>query len=123
MLWLFFLSLLPILATCAPADSDTNFFNDKNSPYNNLTYQIVGIVVGAILLILVIIVWVEVIGSSRGIFKKLFWCLFTFFIPVIGLLLYFCLSNRSRYRRERMLEAQLRDGQPMYQHGGPPYYR
>ena len=47
-----------------------------------------------IILILDIIAIVEVINSSRSTGEKVLWCLLIFFLPVLGLLLYYFVGKK-----------------------------
>ncbi|KAH6887085.1 hypothetical protein B0T10DRAFT_563306 [Thelonectria olida] len=54
-----------------------------------------GGIIGFIVLILDIIVWIEVLQSSRPPMHKLLWCLGVFIFPVVGVIIYFFFSNRK----------------------------
>ncbi|KAI8991229.1 hypothetical protein BDF20DRAFT_843433 [Mycotypha africana] len=62
---------------------------------NMLQYS--GGLVGLIVLILDLIVIFEVMNSNRSISGKLGWSLLVFFFPVVGLVLYFLLSDRTEH--------------------------
>ncbi|KAG7286912.1 hypothetical protein NEMBOFW57_006412 [Staphylotrichum longicolle] len=66
---------------------------------NSWQYGTGGGLVGLVILILDIIVFVEVLKSSRPPVHKLIWCLVVFLFPVIGLIAYYLFSNRSSYQR------------------------
>ncbi|EGS22077.1 uncharacterized protein CTHT_0039620 [Thermochaetoides thermophila DSM 1495] len=95
LLSLFFLQLwLAQLAFAAPAAPIS-----AESIDNSWQYGTGGGILGFVVLILDIIVFVEVLKSSRPPIHKLLWCLVVFFFPVIGLIIYYFFSNRSAYQR------------------------
>jgi len=58
-----------------------------------------GGVVGFIILVLDILVWIEVIKSSRPTSHKLGWCVLVFLLPVIGPICYYLFSDRAKYNQ------------------------
>ncbi|EAQ87123.1 predicted protein [Chaetomium globosum CBS 148.51] len=66
---------------------------------NSWQYGTGGGLIGLVVLILDIIVFVEVLKSSRTPVQKLIWCLVVFLFPVIGMIVYYLFSNRSNYQR------------------------
>ncbi|KAL2148623.1 hypothetical protein VTH82DRAFT_2177 [Thermothelomyces myriococcoides] len=67
---------------------------------NSWQYGTGGGLLGLIVLILDIIVFVEVLKSSRSPMQKLIWCLVVFLFPVLGMIIYYLFSNRSAYQRD-----------------------
>ncbi|EMD00519.1 hypothetical protein BAUCODRAFT_43560, partial [Baudoinia panamericana UAMH 10762] len=59
-----------------------------------------GGIFGFIVLILDIIVWVEVLKSSRPPSYKLLWCVLVFIFPVVGIILYWLFSDRAKWNAE-----------------------
>ncbi|KAK0952537.1 hypothetical protein LTR91_024353 [Friedmanniomyces endolithicus] len=51
-------------------------------------------------LILDILVWVEVIKSTRPPSHKLLWCVLVFLLPVVGPILYYVFSDRAKHNPE-----------------------
>ncbi|KAK4119417.1 hypothetical protein N657DRAFT_637344 [Parathielavia appendiculata] len=66
---------------------------------NSWQYGTGGGLLGLVVLILDVIVFVEVLKSSRPPVQKLVWCLVVFLFPVIGMIIYYLFSNRSAYQR------------------------
>ncbi|KAK4235730.1 hypothetical protein C8A03DRAFT_17556 [Achaetomium macrosporum] len=66
---------------------------------NSWQYGTGGGLLGLVVLILDIIVFVEVLKSSRPPLQKLVWCLVVFLFPVVGMAIYYLFSNRSAYQR------------------------
>ncbi|KAL2024724.1 hypothetical protein VTK56DRAFT_6925 [Thermocarpiscus australiensis] len=66
---------------------------------NSWQYGTSGGLIGLVVLILDIIVFVEVLKSSRPPLQKLVWCLVVFLFPVVGMAIYYLFSNRSAYQR------------------------
>jgi cobalamin synthase len=66
---------------------------------NSWQYGTGGGLLGLVVLILDVIVFVEVLKSSRSPAQKLIWCLVVFLFPVIGMIIYYLFSNRSSYQR------------------------
>jgi hypothetical protein len=64
-----------------------------------------GGLLGLVVLILDVIVFVEVLKSSRSPAQKLIWCLVVFLFPVIDMIIYYLFSNRSSYQRGSGYEA------------------
>ncbi|KAK3713012.1 hypothetical protein LTR37_008697 [Vermiconidia calcicola] len=56
-----------------------------------------GGIIGFIVLVVDIIVWIEVLKSSRPPSHKLLWCLAVFILPIIGPVLYYLLSDRAKW--------------------------
>ena len=54
-----------------------------------------GIVVGIIHLILFVIAASDIMGSSKPIGAKILWLLLIFFLPVIGLIIYYVAGRGS----------------------------
>lgn len=63
-----------------------NLFERLQSPFGGIC--------SLIILILDIIAIVEVINSSRSTGEKLLWCALIFFLPVLGLLLYYFVGKK-----------------------------
>ncbi|SPQ25039.1 d93c6110-6b74-4a27-bdf4-d7dae8936f40 [Thermothielavioides terrestris] len=72
---------------------------------NSWQYGTGGGLLGLVVLILDIIVFIEVLQSSRPPMQKLVWCLVVFLFPVIGMAVYYLFSNRSAYQRGSGYEA------------------
>ncbi|KAL2158698.1 hypothetical protein VTH06DRAFT_4180 [Thermothelomyces fergusii] len=72
---------------------------------NTWQYGTGGGLVGLIVLILDIIVFVEVLKSSRTPVQKLIWCLVVFLFPVLGMAVYYLFSNRSAYQHDSGYET------------------
>jgi len=72
---------------------------------NAWQYGTGGGIIGLIVLILDIIVFVEVIKSSRPPSHKLLWSLLVFIFPIGGLILYWLFSNRAAYNSGSGYEA------------------
>ncbi|KAK3638890.1 hypothetical protein LTR56_012803 [Elasticomyces elasticus] len=77
------------------------------APINEITtmgssqqYGAGGGVVGFIILILDIIVWIEVLKSTRPPSHKLLWCVLVFFLPVVGPIVYYLFSDRTKHTPE-----------------------
>ncbi|KAK3365544.1 hypothetical protein B0T24DRAFT_636064 [Lasiosphaeria ovina] len=64
---------------------------------NSWQYGTGGGILGLIILVLDIIVFIEVLKSSRPPSSKLIWCLVVFLFPVIGMVIYWLFSNRSAH--------------------------
>jgi hypothetical protein len=56
-----------------------------------------GGILGFIVLVLDIIVWIEIVKSSRPVSHKLLWCLLVFIFPIVGLIIYYFFSNRASH--------------------------
>jgi hypothetical protein len=54
-----------------------------------------GGVLGFLLLVLDLIVILEVLRSERDVPAKLGWCLLVFCFPIVGIIVYFLMSNRN----------------------------
>lgn len=52
------------------------------------------IILGVIHLILFVIAAVDILGSSKPIGSKILWLLLIFFLPVIGLIIYFLIGRK-----------------------------
>ncbi|KAK4158229.1 hypothetical protein C8A00DRAFT_39424 [Chaetomidium leptoderma] len=65
---------------------------------NSWQYGTGGGLIGLVILILDIVVFVEVLKSSRSPVQKFIWCLVVFLFPVIGMIIYYLFSNRSSYQ-------------------------
>jgi len=72
---------------------------------NSWQYGTGGGILGLIVLVLDIIVFVEVIKSSRPTSHKLLWSLLVFFFPIGGLIIYYLFSNRESYANGGGYEA------------------
>ena len=79
---------LATLAMAAPISATTK------TPWQ---YGTGGGILGFIVLILDIIVWVEILKSSRPVSHKVLWCLLVFIFPIVGLIIYWLFSNRAAY--------------------------
>ncbi|KAL2262399.1 hypothetical protein VTK26DRAFT_1448 [Humicola hyalothermophila] len=66
---------------------------------NSWQYGTGGGLLGLVVLILDIIVFIEVLKSSRPPARKLLWCLIVFLFPIIGMIIYYLFSDRSSYQR------------------------
>ncbi|EPQ62838.1 BgtASP-20958 [Blumeria graminis f. sp. tritici] len=64
---------------------------------NAFKYGTGGGAVGFVILVLDIIVFMEVLKSSRPLSHKLLWCLVVFMFPIFGLIIYWLFSNRDAY--------------------------
>ncbi|KFA69303.1 hypothetical protein S40285_08614 [Stachybotrys chlorohalonatus IBT 40285] len=64
-----------------------------------------GGIVGFIVLILDIIVWIEILKSSRPISHKVLWALLVFIFPIGGLIIYWLFSNRAQHNSRGDYEA------------------
>ncbi|KAK6543422.1 hypothetical protein TWF694_000169 [Orbilia ellipsospora] len=121
-IWCLLLTLFTSLVAGAPTPDITvttgnqsvDNFMHNNAKAMNIVYAVVAI----ILVILVIIVWVEVLPSERGIIAKLLWCLFVLVFPIIGVLIYYCCSNRTRYMRRNFRDVSMRQTYPTPQYAG-----
>ncbi|KAF2486362.1 hypothetical protein BDY17DRAFT_321165 [Neohortaea acidophila] len=56
-----------------------------------------GGIVGFLVLVLDVIVWIEVLQSTRPISHKLLWALLVFIFPIVGVIIYFLFSNRKAH--------------------------
>ncbi|KAK0750293.1 hypothetical protein B0T18DRAFT_408586 [Schizothecium vesticola] len=72
---------------------------------NSWQYGTGGGILGLIVLVLDIIVFVEVIKSTRPPLHKLLWSLLVFFFPIGGLIIYYLFSNRASYTNGGGYEA------------------
>ncbi|GAB1316775.1 Cardiolipin synthase N-terminal domain-containing protein [Madurella fahalii] len=72
---------------------------------NSWQYGTGGGLLGLVVLILDVIVFVEVLKSSRPPVQKLIWCLVVFLFPILGMIIYYLFSNRSDYQRGSGYEA------------------
>jgi len=70
---------------------------DVSIQSNAWGYGTGGGILGLIVLILDIIVFLEVLKSSRPPVNKLLWCLLVFFFPIGGLIIYYLFSDRARH--------------------------
>ncbi|KAK3905989.1 hypothetical protein C8A05DRAFT_30145 [Staphylotrichum tortipilum] len=66
---------------------------------NSWQYGTGGGLLGLVILILDIIVFVEVLQSTRPPVQKIVWCLVVFLFPVVGMAIYYLFSNRPSYQR------------------------
>ncbi|KAI6788589.1 hypothetical protein KC332_g4406 [Hortaea werneckii] len=57
-----------------------------------------GGIVGFIVLVLDVIVWMEVLQSNRPVSHKVLWCVLVFIFPIIGIIIYWLLSNREAHK-------------------------
>ncbi|KAF2737772.1 hypothetical protein EJ04DRAFT_561201 [Polyplosphaeria fusca] len=64
-----------------------------------------GGVIGFIVLVLDIIVWIEVFQSNRPVPNKVLWALLVFFIPIVGMIVYYLFSNREQHNTRGGYEA------------------
>ncbi|SPN96653.1 uncharacterized protein DNG_00174 [Cephalotrichum gorgonifer] len=87
------------LAFCVSAAPVTDEVLATTSGDNAWQYGTSGGIIGLIVLILDIIVFVEVLQSTRAPISKLIWCLVVFLFPVIGMFVYWMFSNRTAHRR------------------------
>ncbi|RFU33039.1 hypothetical protein B7463_g3271, partial [Scytalidium lignicola] len=71
---------------------------------NAWKYGTGGGVIGFIVLILDIIVFMEVLKSSRPPVHKVLWCLLVFLFPIGGLIIYYLFSNREAHRESGAYE-------------------
>ncbi|KAM7204834.1 hypothetical protein V8F33_001423 [Rhypophila sp. PSN 637] len=58
-----------------------------------------GGILGLIVLIVDIIFFVEILKSNRTPMAKLLWLLVIFFVPVVGMIIYFLFSNRDTHNQ------------------------
>ncbi|KAH7157261.1 hypothetical protein B0J13DRAFT_167228 [Dactylonectria estremocensis] len=58
-----------------------------------------GGIFGFIVLILDIIVWIEVLQSTRPVSHKLLWAVLVFIFPIGGIIIYWLFSNRESHKR------------------------
>ncbi|KAK5125703.1 hypothetical protein LTR85_011977 [Meristemomyces frigidus] len=61
------------------------------------SYGTGGGIVGFLILVLDILVWIEVIKSTRPPSHKILWCLLVFILPVVGPILYYLFSDRAKH--------------------------
>ncbi len=54
----------------------------------------IGWIVGVIILVLDIIAAIEILGSSKPVGTKILWLLLIFFLPVIGVIIYFLVGRK-----------------------------
>ncbi|KAH8819045.1 hypothetical protein F5884DRAFT_1399 [Xylogone sp. PMI_703] len=92
---LFQLALLSFLSLVAGAPVDAI---QAESVQNAWKYGTGGGIIGFIVLILDIIVFIEVLQSTRPPLKKVLWCLLVFLFPIGGLIIYYLFSNREAHR-------------------------
>lgn len=52
-------------------------------------------IIGAIVLILDIIAIISILGAGKSVGWKLLWILLVLFLPVIGMILYFVIGNKT----------------------------
>ena len=52
-------------------------------------------VIGAIILILDIIAIISILGAAKGVGWKLLWILVVLLLPIIGMILYFLIGNKT----------------------------
>ncbi|KAK7730375.1 hypothetical protein SLS53_009075 [Cytospora paraplurivora] len=88
---LFLQLCLATLAFAAPLAQEVSATTLNNS----WQYGTGGGVIGFIVLILDIIVFIEVLKSSRPPAHKVLWCLVVFLFPIIGLVVYWLFSGRA----------------------------
>ncbi|TDZ36635.1 hypothetical protein C8035_v005050 [Colletotrichum spinosum] len=65
---------------------------------NAWKYGVTGGIFGLTVMILDVIVFFKVLRSTRSWRRKALWCLFVFFFPIIGVLLYWFLSSKEHKR-------------------------
>ncbi|TKA74357.1 hypothetical protein B0A55_05521 [Friedmanniomyces simplex] len=74
------------------------FANEKLTTMGNAQqYGAGGGVIGFIVLVLDILVWIEVLKSTRPPSHKLLWCVLVFLLPVVGPILYYVFSDRAKH--------------------------
>ncbi|KXT07014.1 hypothetical protein AC578_7202 [Pseudocercospora eumusae] len=56
-----------------------------------------GGIVGFIVLILDVIVWIELLKSSRPVSHKILWALLVFIFPILGIIIYWLFSDRQKW--------------------------
>ncbi|OIW23749.1 hypothetical protein CONLIGDRAFT_685984 [Coniochaeta ligniaria NRRL 30616] len=93
---------LAALALAAPIAEDAVVATAGGNAWQ---YGTGGGILGLIVLILDIIVFVEVIKSSRPPSHKLLWSLLVFIFPIGGLIIYWLFSNRSAHNSGSGYEA------------------
>ncbi|KAL1582969.1 hypothetical protein WHR41_08245 [Cladosporium halotolerans] len=64
---------------------------------NATQYGTGGGIVGFIILVLDILVWIEVLKSSRPVSHKLLWSVLVFIFPIGGLIIYWIFSDRQKW--------------------------
>ncbi|KEF60293.1 uncharacterized protein A1O9_05144 [Exophiala aquamarina CBS 119918] len=79
---------LASLATAAPVKAQSNSWQ----------YGTGGGIIGLIVFILDIIVFVEVVQSTRPVSHKLLWSLLVFLFPIGGIIIYALFSNRAAHK-------------------------
>ncbi|KAB5549452.1 hypothetical protein GE09DRAFT_1223279 [Coniochaeta sp. 2T2.1] len=94
--------LLAALAVAAPIAEETVMATAGGNAWQ---YGTGGGIIGLIVLILDIIVFVEVIKSSRPPSHKLLWSLLVFIFPIGGLIIYYLFSNRAAHNSGSGYEA------------------
>jgi len=90
------------LALAAPIAQETVVATTGGNAWQ---YGTGGGILGLIVLILDIIVFVEVIKSSRPPSHKLLWSLLVFIFPIGGLIIYWLFSNRAAHNSGSGYEA------------------
>ncbi|KAJ9129561.1 hypothetical protein NKR19_g10311 [Coniochaeta hoffmannii] len=90
------------LALAAPIADETAMAKAGGNAWQ---YGTGGGILGLIVLILDIIVFVEVIKSSRPPSHKLLWSLLVFIFPIGGLIIYWLFSNRAAHNSGSGYEA------------------
>jgi len=88
---LFLVSALLSFALAAPISTT----DDISIQSNAWGYGTGGGIVGLIVLVLDIMVFIEVLKSSRPPLNKILWCLLVFLFPIGGLIIYYLFSDRS----------------------------
>ncbi|TVY54877.1 hypothetical protein LSUE1_G009448 [Lachnellula suecica] len=70
-----------------------------------LRYGTGGGILGFVVLVLDILVWMEVLKSSRPPLHKVLWCVVVFIFPIVGLVVYWLFSNRAQHNSGSGYEA------------------
>lgn len=81
------LILFSVLAIALVGCGGPNLFQRLQNPFSGIC--------GLIILILDIVAIVEVVNSNRSTGDKVLWCLLIFFLPVLGLLLYYFVGKKK----------------------------
>ncbi|KAM0695654.1 hypothetical protein Q7P36_004136 [Cladosporium allicinum] len=97
---LFLQLCLAALCSAAPIADD---FTTLNS--NATQYGTGGGIIGFIVLVLDILVWIEVLKSSRPVSHKLLWSVLVFVFPIGGIIIYWLLSDRQKWNNGNGYEA------------------
>ncbi|KAK5167425.1 uncharacterized protein LTR77_007124 [Saxophila tyrrhenica] len=82
---------LAALALAAPTTSDIHTLSNPGAQGAG------GGIVGFIVLVLDIIIWIEVLKSSRPPSHKILWCVLVFLFPIVGAVAYWLLSDRKKW--------------------------